>query len=379
MSDFAKPFYSPALRMKAGELEGVRLLTPDVADRILPRFIVPPSGERDRATPLLMDLDRMPQISSQMAVAWRRRPVLIDPAYIIDEFGRDEAAKWLPRMFERARKNEVSAIPTIHMNDIDYCSGAYRASIDRHAPTKLGILVPSGEMVGSEFLRGMEKVLNALRVSPSDCVAIADFGGTEFSEPGIVAPIIGGALELLEDVGRWQQIIFQGSHYPETNPAPENGVVLWPRNEWRAWRQAVKFDPSTAENMIFGDYAADCSKIEFGDGGGRAIRHVRYATPEHWRIERGSNSGKQPVSMHHVYTKLVGSGDFSGSDFSEADAYIAHAAGNPDAPHGAAMNWRQLNTTHHLTQVVTDIARVRGIEIRRVPMESTQMSLLPLE
>ena len=37
--------------MKAGELEGVRQLAPDVANAVLPRFIVPPKKERTEAEP----------------------------------------------------------------------------------------------------------------------------------------------------------------------------------------------------------------------------------------------------------------------------------------------------------------------------------------
>jgi len=42
MSLQSKPIYCPALRMKSGELEGVRQLASDVANCVLPRFIVPP-------------------------------------------------------------------------------------------------------------------------------------------------------------------------------------------------------------------------------------------------------------------------------------------------------------------------------------------------
>jgi hypothetical protein len=88
-----KPLYSPALRMKAGELEGLRQLASDVADCILPRLIVPPSGERDETTPLLLELDKVPDIGPRLAEVWRRRPALVDVSYIITEFGRETAAR----------------------------------------------------------------------------------------------------------------------------------------------------------------------------------------------------------------------------------------------------------------------------------------------
>ena len=149
-------------------------------------------------------------------------------------------------------------------------------------------------------------------------------------------------------------------------------------HRWRAWRLAVKFDPTTADHMIFGDYAADCSKMDFAKGGGRPIPHLRYTTGENWRIERGANDGTGRDRMHPVYTEIVDSNDFAGAGFSEADRYIARAAASAAAPHGNPSTWRQLNTTHHITQVVSDIARVRGFEIKRPSIEeSVQNSLLP--
>lgn len=42
--------------------------------------------------------------------------------------------------------------------------------------------------------------------------------------------------------------------------------------------------------------------------------------------------------------------------------------------------WRQLNTTHQITQVVNDIAEVRGIVIKKAPPpEEVQLSLLGFE
>ena len=81
--------------------------------------------------------------------------------------------------------------------------------------------------------------------------------------------------------------------------------------------------------------------------------------------------------MYGVYREIVESGEFAGSLFSEADAYVARAVRELGAKPGNATTWRQLNTTHHITQVVADIAKVRGIMIKRVAANEldTQLSL----
>jgi hypothetical protein len=280
-------------------------------------------------------------------------------------------------MFERARNREVRAIPIALLNDINEAAAAFRTSIARDEATKFGIRISPDQMVGSEFPDAIAEALCRLELAATECVVVADFEGSEFTEPAIVAPIIRGVLETLHELGRWRRIIFQGSNYPDKNPAPEGGVEFWPRNEWQAWGLAVEFDPTTAEQMIFGDYAADCSKIEFASTARGKIRHLRYATGGNWRVERGARHGADRDCMHQVYANIARSSDFAGASFSEADAYIARAAEDPAAPHGNSTTWRQLNTTHHLTQVVSDIAKIRGVEIKRRPKdEAVQIPLL---
>ena len=378
MNPSYRPVYCSALRMKAGELEGVRQLAPDVADSILPRFIVPPKKERNDAEPLLIEMAEMPDISVALATHWRSRPALIDATYIIDEYGRDRLSAWLPTMFKRARAAGAIVIPVAQLSDLgDTEILAFRESIPEQSPLKFAICISSDELVGPELRVTLSNILVALGLNAADCAVLADFAGAELSDPMIAAPIISGALETLQEIGTWRHIIFQGTHYPEVNPAKDGTAEIWPRNEWLAWRAAVRFDPTTAEYMIFGDYAADCAKMAFGGSGAAAIRHIRYATPDSWLIQRAVKAGSDTQRMHGVYEAVCGSGLFAGEGFSSADAFIANGARNPTAGPGNSTTWRQLNTTHHITQVVSDIAKVRGFSIKKAPVsQETQLSLL---
>ena len=378
MNQSYRPVYCSALRMKAGELEGIRQLAPDIADSVLPRFIVPPKKERNEVEPLLIEMAEMPDISMALSAHWRDRPALIDAAYIINEYGRDRIARWLPNMFKRAWASGVIAIPVAQLSDLgDVELTAFRETIPEQSPLKFAICISSDELVGAELRSTILNILGALGLSPDDCAVLADFAGAELSCPMIAAPIIGGALETLQEIGPWRHIIFQGTHYPEVNPAKDGTSEIWPRNEWLAWREAVRFDPTTAEHMIFGDYAADCAKMSFSGGGAPAIRHIRYTTPGAWRIQRAVKEGKDVQRMHGVYKAIVDSGDFAGDGFSSADTFIANGSKNATAGPGNSTTWRQLNATHHITQVVSDIAKVRGIEIKKAPASAEiQLSLL---
>ncbi len=46
MNSNSLPIYVPALRLKQGEYRGLQRLASDIADRIIPRLVVPPPKER---------------------------------------------------------------------------------------------------------------------------------------------------------------------------------------------------------------------------------------------------------------------------------------------------------------------------------------------
>jgi hypothetical protein len=367
MIDTNAPSYVCALRMKAGELMGVRDLAPDVANKIIPRFIVPPQSERtDELQPRLIAGDRFPDISTSLAGHWRNRRALIEATYLIDEFGRDRMGLWLPKMFESARKASAEPIPLVAIDDLlRDDSLVYRTCIDPSASIKFGIVFSSGSLGDSDIADRALNVLGKIGIAPRDCVVIADFHDADFTNPDLVAPVIAGVLELLQTAAPWRHVIFQGTNFPGRNPAASGCHVLVPRNEWIAWQQAVHFDRETADHMIFGDYAADCAKIAFGGSASApAIRHYRYSTPNSWLVQRGSDNGSHAVIMQTVCEEILASGYFAGREFSLADEYIYRSAKRAGGP-GTAKEWRAVNTTHHITQVVSDIGRIRGFEIKR--------------
>ncbi|MER8565951.1 beta family protein [Mesorhizobium sp. M0924] len=371
MTAEAKHFlYSPALRMKAGELLGLYDLAPDISDCIVPRLIVPPPSERKgELEPQLLAGERFPDVSKALCTHWPKRDVLLESTHLLREFARSRLSLWLPRMFESARRANARPIPLVAAKDLVRDDiAAYRAAIDISAPLKFGIVFSSGELADDERLNQVQGAIEQLGIQPSDCVVIADFHDAEFSDPDVVAPIIAGVLDTLQTSAHWQQIIFQGTSYPETNPAAPGSCETIPRNEWLAWKQAVGFDPETANYLTFGDYAADCAKMKFKSGGAVPIPHYRYATADEWLVQRGLQQGNHSTIMRDVCKQLVQNPKFAGRTFSAADDYIYKTAHHGAGP-GAAKEWRGVNTTHHITRVVIDIGASRGLAFGRTAVE----------
>lgn len=369
--------YSPALRMKMGELCGLRELEEGIADHVLPRLIVPPLAERNDQQIEMFLSGKVPDIGAAISPYWRGRQVFIDGTYLLQEDGKLTLDDWYPSMFARARYTGVAAIPMSMLQNItEGNAAAYKNSINKKAVLKFGICVLSGDLVAADVATRIKLALELLGLSAQECCVIADFSDSDFSDANVVRPIIRRSLEFLHEIAPWKHIIFQGTHYPEKNPAQPGTHAVCERNEWIAWKAAVGFDAQTANYLIFGDYAADCAKMEFGGSGGRPITHYRYAAESSWHVERGG-SGKDEDQMRAVCKKLIAQRCFAGEDFSRADRYIHNTAIGLDGP-GNAATWRQVNTTHHITRVVVDVGSVKGIRFSRLAPQNRndQMTFL---
>ena len=180
-------WYNPALRMKAGELEGVAALAPDIADRTLPRMIVPPPAERDdKIQSALFECEAQPDVSRILAPLWPKRDVLIDPTYILDEFDRSRSGLWLPKMFEAAWARGVRAIPLAEARDLirDDVS-AFKAAASHDGDIKLGIVVSSGDLADFKMINRVIGCLDRFGLDPNECLVIADFHDSDFTQPSL--------------------------------------------------------------------------------------------------------------------------------------------------------------------------------------------------
>ncbi|GJL97179.1 MAG: hypothetical protein DHS20C06_09960 [Hyphobacterium sp.] len=357
----AQPLYVPVLRRKQGECQGLSRLSDDIRAAITPCFVVPPPKD---ATPTLGRPPTPEEIVSgtgrQIGEYWRFREAYLDVRFLFKEFD-GVSSTWLPRMFNVAREHNAHLIPVATLSDLSGIHGtSFLDSLAVNCSNKIAIRITADEF-DDDLEARVSQVLSVTKLSPVDCAIFVDFGGSDFTDVSAVADIAQAALEHLQMIGLWGKIVFQGTNYPTVNPAIESQIAVVPRNEWLAWKAAVSFDASTAEHLLFGDFAADCAKFEFSQkGGGRAIRHYRYATPDSWLVVRGSEIGRDAEVMKAVSRNIVKHVDFAGRSFSSADEYIFQTSLGLAGP-GNSTIWREINTAHHITRVVRDIGKVKGM------------------
>mgnify|MGYP000952895522 CR=1 FL=1 len=166
-----KTIYVPVLRMKMGELEGLRLLQSDVADCIAPMLVVPPAKERklDGQESLFPAGQDAPDVGGVLAKYWAGRQVFIDPRVLFKELAADKAVSWLPSLFSRARSQGVLAAPVSSLTDLERIGvDAFKSAVSTAAALKFGLRIESGDLTDPSLDDRVRAVLLKMALAASE-------------------------------------------------------------------------------------------------------------------------------------------------------------------------------------------------------------------
>lgn len=362
--------YSPILRLKSGERGAMPELVQGVRQRILPSFVAPPPSEHDAEMGRHLEGSELVAVTAQrLGRTWPLRPCLLDARFLFDELKRESAHIWLPDLFRLSRR--YSAMPWLVASLSDIESFLQKAVLEvlRLKASPFALRLKPEDLEDDALPSRIHRVLISLARKPSDAILVLDFGNSiDFSDTSEAAEVMVVTLQRVLAIGLWSQVIWQATSFPEVNPSPAASSVVIARGEWLAFRKAWHLETAVKQNLMFGDYAADSAKFNFGSKAGiPAIPHFRYSTAEKWLVSRGAKDGKLSVEMPKVANRIVSSGFFAGPAFSLGDRYIFDVSQGRAI--GQATNWRRANTVHHLTQVISNIGDLRDFEVERVPLQ----------
>jgi hypothetical protein len=302
----------------------------------------------------------------------------LEPRFLFDAFGETDSINWLPRIFDIARWHHATPTPVATLKDLTgRRAAAFRKAIASDSEIKLAIRITFEEF-DADLEAHVHSAVSGFGINPRESVLFLDFCDAHFGDVDAVSEFSSLALERVQDIGLWSQVVFQGTNYPDKNPATDGENVLVDRNEWLAWKQAATTDENVLTHLTFGDYCADNARFDFAKKGrGKPIPHYRYCTDGHWLVVRGKSKNTHADAMRAVCNKILRSGMFAGQDFSSADEFIYGTAKGYLGP-GNATIWREINTAHHITHVVSALGNLFGYKIQRktITEPATQHELL---
>lgn len=363
--------YYPGLRFKQGEYSAAGRLAPDIRRHVHPRFIIPRAKEFDHELQRRPTIDEVAYLTGKrIATNWPVGKAYLDLEYLAADL--DPAG--LRKVYEIARSQNSEIVPVTSLRNL---SDDPFSLLEVKGDTARAIVSRYDELDVVETRR----MLRAAAIDPAACVLFLDFTGAVL-DPEIAAGSVAAIMDIADQIGRWQRIVFQASNFPSKNPADSGGDELVPRDEWAVFHSALEEVGVSADRIGYGDFAADCGEMNFpvGKGGGRAIRHLRYTTPTHTYVVRGASEGADEDVMRDVCRRIVDSAHYAGQAFSSADDTIFRVAHRLSGPGNASM-WREWNTNHHATRVVRDLGALVGrsfTDVQATKIE-VQDSLFPME
>ncbi|MBO4208665.1 beta family protein [Micromonospora echinofusca] len=151
----------------------------------------------------------------------------------------------------------------------------------------------------------------------------------------------------------WRSVtVTAGAMPPTLGTLPTDEVARLPRWDWLLWRQLVDL------RVDFGDYGLRSALPAFDVPADR-LPTMAYTAEETWWVYRWSRRGGRGDHRFTDLCRTLVSAPYwppAGAGFSWGDHEILRRARHAAGP-GSTSNWTAWSTSHHLTQVLTDLRR----------------------
>lgn len=361
------PKHVSILKANQGELEALRNLMTQTADRFTPLFEIGRITDAIRATkymqnsrtPITTHLERK---LGPIVEVWRTRDAMVD-AYQWDPDARVETGEHLiPFIVRYLRSLGVAAIPVVGYDR--WSDEAYRLglqSIPTHVDKRFCLRLDSGALLEDvtdpeHFVGTVADIVDGLQLDPSRCSVIMDYADVSANVMSIER-LIGSATDVVRQLQSFgfAYYVVAGCSMPKTidlavEDRDSTGMIM--RKEMLVWQALKSSMPDLL--VISGDYGVrgpTTSEAPSKHTNGK----IRYTVPKQLFIARGHSihSDGDARQMRELSATVIRSPHYLGPNFSWGDRRILSVNGG--AGPGSTTTWIAIDTNHHLTFVVQEV------------------------
>jgi Beta protein len=354
--------YVPILKAKQGEFRALPLLVPDIRSQIVPLLEAPPlEGYGDAVTeePPTVDtqLERLPAKLEQALGPDRR--FFLDLGLVESDPALAGGEQPISYIFGKLHDRGLAATPVTALGrDDDYREAA--TEVARADDTGLCMRIVADDLDDPEAAVAL--VLEEIAedsLEPEDVDLLFDLGEVG-ANVGPSVFVMDVTLRDLAERDRWRSLTVAATSFPDVSAYGPDSINVAQRYEWDLWRRIRGRELPRPPQ--FGDYGIFGAQLR-GAGGEFSFApspNLRYTTDDDWLIFKA----KSPVrhgyeQFNSICQALVARPEFAGADFSWGDDFIAKCAAGTAGP-GNASTWIQVNTNHHITAVVGQLATHGG-------------------
>lgn len=362
--NLANAMYMPQLKWKAGELKAIGTARSANDGRLLPLFVIPPSGAFDHSEGrTLGTAEYIRSFGSKLAANWSGGPVFVDGIHIDDEKHRNAVGQHaLTELLERARLAHVMACPVTSLTRSTEYQQAVRRFRHHNPGWPICVRISLSEL---DILANKDRLtsfLNQFDAVASETVLLIDAGPIFIPDVDELATLVIEALSPLSGGPNFAKIFWGSTTFPEKHGLKAGQTGNWARTDWQVYKRLVERASELPITPLFSDYALEYP-AHYKPVQASPVAHLRYSSEDSYIMVRGTTT-KKPYgykAIFQVANALIAREDFKGAAFSSGNGYMANLV-MPEAKTGNASLWRWASTDHHISLVVHSLSKLLGIQ-----------------
>ncbi|UZH06363.1 beta family protein [Heyndrickxia coagulans] len=323
--------YVPILKCKQGEKDALYTLRDSVKDQVVPLLeITPDVGGKGNF--------------NGVEDFWKDRPFFLD---VSPEYRQELSDEEYYKLIEKCTKQQT--IPVIKLAD----SEKKITKLISEYPKGVALRLYIHEILDDDFELIYDEFSAKLDLPNTDL--IIDAQHVESSKINEASFLIKGALNLIEGIGEYRNVIFSSNSFPETLQVDKHELSVIPRIETNLFEKVKPHFSKKKVNLIYSDYAINhWSFFEFIPGMQPSF-NIRYTTEDFYVVYKGDTVKKGGLKIEKVKEGciiLVTSPYFKGQGYSWGDKEIHEKATGETTRPGSLTTWRAIGTNHHVTFIV---------------------------
>jgi len=345
--------YMPVIRLHKGEVSALAKVVEQKRARILPLVeIAPirlPLDDQEAKCKLTVRLQRHARELSRATIEER---VLVDTE-LVDTYSGTLIGRPAVEVLSESQGFRRHFVPVTRFRDAEHDEAV--ASISRSDQLGLGLRLTPADVISNSF---MDKVLSFMARAGceiEDTDLIIDFGTVDSD------------LNYLEVSGNkvlrnaWRSVTVAGGSFPSPTEisSREIGAHRFVREELSAWRRFHMYEGDSARHIAYGDYVVEHPTYDVPPTGCIPTASIRYTLEDSWFFIKGARINNPTYGGSKQWlinaSVLCGLPEFRGPSFSSGDEFIFRK-GNGETRPGKPTTWRQAAVSHHIAQVLEQIA-----------------------
>lgn len=354
---FDDTHYVPILKSRAAEYDALQVASAGDLAALTPLIELTPMPQQfieGQPTPSLEA--HVLSVERNLLRTWgNERRVFVDMCWLKSIARTADSSHPMKLLLDRASDAALLVVPVVGVA----CDEDYRAAVrEGHSGRGVCLRLLSADLARPDVESAVATLLAELDLTPADVDLLVDLkalnaGALDFNIIGAL-----GILSQVPTVESWRSFTLAGGAFPENlsemSPASEERFT---RAEWAVWKALRQ--RSLARRPTFADYAIAHPEpsTEMDPRLMRISAQLRYTTGDEWLVFKERNirdfGNEQFI---RICERLATREEFRGPDFSWGDDYIAKRADGTDSRPGNPRMWRKVGTSHHLAEVVSQIA-----------------------